>query len=272
MIDDASTDDSFNVIKKKFSRVRMYRNEKNLGYSKTYNRGTKHARGRYILHLNSDVTFTRESHLDLLVKFMDTHKNVGVVGCKVLKHDGSLDLPCRHAIPTLANVLFQMFGLFRIFPQWKTTNYYMTYLDVNQSTEVGGILGAFMFIRRSVIKKIGYLDEKFYMYCEDTDFCYRTIKAGWKVFYYPKVAIRHIHGGTSQQFRFRAVILFHLGMLHYYNKHHKRKSSVGLNTCVYLGLLIRFLLYMTIEIITHVVVYLQTAMISIAERGRNVRI
>ncbi len=249
LIDDASEDGTYDMLINNYPDAVIIRNTKNLGYSKTYNKGTKLAKGRYILHINSDVQFTKDSHLDSIIKFMDENKTAGIVGCKVLKHNGKLDLPCRHAIPTLKNVLFQMFNLYRLFPMIRSTNYYMTYLNENQITEVGGILGAFMLIRRRVFKNIGFLDENFYLYCEDTDFCYRAIRAGWKVFYFPKITVKHIHGGTTRQFKMRALLMFHKGIYYYYKKHHSKNNSIILNYFVYLGITARLALFLSWDVL-----------------------
>ena len=247
LIDDASTDETYNDIRALFPKIIVLRNTKNLGYSKTYNKGTKLAKGRYILHLNSDVLFTKNSQLWRMIAFLDDHTEVGVAGCKVLKHNHQLDLPCRHAVPTIKNVFFQTFGLYTLFPFVKGLNYYMTYTNENRTTEVGGVLGAFMLIRRKTWKDVGYLDERFYMYCEDTDYCYRAIQSGWKVYYYPHIAIMHIHGGTTRQFRFKAVYLFHKGMAHYYRKHYAHQHITIANACVYTGIFFRFLLFVGVE-------------------------
>lgn len=252
LIDDASSDGTFEYIKKSYPQIKLLKNKKNLGYSKTYNIGTKLARGRYVLHLNSDVYFTKDSHLDSIARFMDENPKVGIAGCKVLKNNGSLDLPCRHAVPTLKNTFFQLFGLYKLFPFVKSINYYMTYLDETQVTEVGGILGAFMLIRRELFKSVGYLDENFFIYCEDTDYCYRAKKKGWKIFYYPKITVKHMHGATTRQFRFRAVLLFHRGMLYYYKKHYAKNNNLFINLFVYFGITVRFLLFLGYEVILYI--------------------
>lgn len=251
VIDDGSVDKSVEMVKKYFPKIQIKKNTKNLGYSKTYNIGTKLSKSRYTLHLNSDVFFTKDSSLDLIIKFMDENPNIGISGCKIIKHDGSLDLPCRHSLPTLTNVFSQTIGLHKIFPKIKSANYYMTYLPNTQITKVGGIIGAFMLIRRRLIDEIGYLDERFFIYCEDTDYCYRAIKAGWDVYYFPKVKVKHMHGGTTRQFKIKSLLNFHKGMLLYYNKHHAQKNFFMLNLLVYLGILIRLTLFTTFGLLSN---------------------
>lgn len=247
VVDDGSTDDSIEIIKKYFPKIKVIRNIKNLGYSKSCNIGTKLSKGKYILHLNSDVNFTKNTHMNSLIKFMDEHPNTGICGCKIVKTDGSLDLSCRHSLPTIRNSLFQPFGLYKLFPNIKSINYYMTYLPDNQITKVGG-LGAFMLIRRKLIEEIGYLDERFFIYCEDTDYCYRAIKAGWDIYYFPKIKVKHMHGGTTNQFPIRALLIFHKGIFLFYKKHYASKNFLLLNFIVYLGILVRLTLFTTFEL------------------------
>lgn len=250
-IDDGSIDGSVEMVKKNFPKIKIKKNTKNLGYSKTYNIGSKLSQSRYILHLNSDVYFTKNSPMDILLRFMDENPKIGIAGCKIIKYDGTLDLPCRHALPTIKNVFFQTFGLYKLFPKVKSLNYYMTYLPDNQITKVGGIIGAFMLIKKEVIKQIGYLDERFFIYCEDTDYCYRAIKAGWDVYYFPKIKVKHMHGGTTRQSKIKSLINFHRGMFLYYGKHHANENFFLLNLIVYTGIVARFMLFAVMELLNY---------------------
>lgn len=251
VVDDGSNDGTFESIRKIYPKIQLLRNNKNLGYSKTYNRGTRVSKGRYILHLNSDVLITKSFDLNLLVRFMDKNPKIGIVGCRVLKKDGKLDFPCRHQIPTLGNVFFQMLGLYKYLPFFKKFNYYMTYLKETEVTEVGGILGAFMFIRRDVVNQIGYLDEKFFLYCEDTDYCYRAYKKGWKIYYYPKIFVKHLHGASTRKFRLKALVLFHKGIKYFYSKHYSKKNGELINYLVYWAIIIRFFIFFCLEVIAY---------------------
>lgn len=255
VVDDGSTDDSVGMINKYFPKIKVIRNIENLGYSKSCNIGTKLAKGRYVLQLNSDVNFTKDTSIDLLIDFMNKNPKIGICGCKIIRHDGSLDLPCKHAIPTLKNSFFQPFGLYKLFPKIKSINYYMTYLSDNEPARVGG-LGAFMLIRKKLIEQIGYMDEEFFIYCEDTDYCYRAIKAGWDIYYFPKVKVMHMHGGTTNKFKLRALLLFHKGIFLYYNKHYSNKNFFLINLFVYAGILARLLLFMSIELLKYPIVKL----------------
>lgn len=246
VVDDASTDGSIEMVSKYFPKVILVRNKKNIGYSKSYNKGTHLAKGRYILHLNSDITLKSKNSLDIILQYMETHKRVGIVGCRLFKNNGTLDLPCKRSFPTLKNILFQSVGLSRIFPKNRTFGeYYLTYLDENEVNEVDCLMGAFMFIRKKVFDEIGYLDERFFIYGEDIDFCYRTKKAGWKIVYYPLIAVQHRHGGTTRQFKLKHIWRFHYAMIQYYRKHTHNPPAV--QKIVEIGILLRFMGTLIIE-------------------------
>lgn len=255
-VDDGSTDRSVEIIKKYFPKVRIIKNVKNLGYSKSCNIGTRLSKGKYILHLNSDVNFTKNTSMSLIIKFMDDNPNIGIAGCKIIKYDGSLDLPCRHSLPTLTNAFFQMFGLYKIFSNIKSTNYYMTYLPDDKITKVGG-LGAFMLLRKELVRRIGYLDERFFIYCEETDYCYRAIKAGWDVYYFPKIEVKHMHAGTTNQFRIKALFLFHKGIFLYYKKHYSNENFFLINLFVYAGIVVRLIFFISVELFSYLKIKLQ---------------
>lgn len=243
VVDDASSDDSVKMLKNKFPAVKIICNEKNLGYSKSYNKGTKQAIGRYILHLNSDCLL--QNNLVQAIKFLDKNPKVGVVGAKIVKINGKLDLPCKRSFPTMANVFFQSVGLSFLFPKSKLFgHYYLSFLDESKIHEVDCLMGAFMLIRKEVIQTIGLLDDRFFIYGEDIDFCLRAKKAGWTIVYYPKIIVKHLHGGTTNKSYFSLLKhswLFHQAMFLYYNKHFAPKKSLFLNLLVYTGIILRFL-------------------------------
>ena len=119
------------------------------------------------------------------------------------------------------------------------------------SAPMGGILGAFMLIRRDVISKIGFLDERFFLYCEDTDYCHRAYKKGWKIYYYPKITVKHLHGASTRRFRLKALILFHKGIKYFYNKHYRKKHGKFINSLVYCAIFIRFFIFFCLELISY---------------------
>ena len=240
VIDDGSTDKSPYSIINEFPDVKLIRHNKNFGYSKSYNDGTRIAKGKYILHLNSDVVLIN-STLKPMIAYLEAHKEIGIAGCKIIKLDGTLDLPCKRSFPTPCNVLFQTLGLHRMFPESKVFgSYYLTYLDENKIHEVDCLMGAFMMIRREVVKNIGLLDERFFIYGEDIDYCFRAKQAGWQIVYYPKITVRHHHGGTTNNSKIKHIYKFHKTMIQYYNKHYSLKKPYIFNILVYTGIWLRY--------------------------------
>ena len=236
------------MIKKNYPSVKLICNKKNLGYSKSYNIGSKAAKGKYVLHLNSDIIFMTKISLKAALEYLEKNKKVGILGAKIVKPDGQLDLPCKRSFPTLINVFFQTFGLTFLFPKSKLFGqYYLTYIDENRITEVDCLMGAFMLIRKNVFKKIGYLDESFFIYGEDIDFCYRTKKTGWQIVYFPKIIIKHHHGATINKTQIKNLIRFHEAMILYYKKHFANKNNLVINFLVYIATFIRFFIYLILN-------------------------
>lgn len=252
LIDDASSDDIYDYAKKNFKDIVLVKNKKNLRYSKTYNLGSRIAKGRYILHMNADMYFRDDAKISEIIDFMDSNKTVGMLGNKVIDYyDGKLDPDNRHQIPTLLNAISQSLGLYKIFPKIKSLNYYMSYLSEDDMSEVGGI-GGFMLFRRELLKEIGYLDENFAIYCQDTDFCYRVIKKGWKIMYFPKSVIVHIGAGAVKRFNLRNQLIFQQDLLKFYKKNLINNYPSLVLYIVYVGLFFRFFVFLIVEIIIEI--------------------
>lgn len=211
VVDNASEDGSVEMVKKKFPRVLLIANSNNLGFSCANNRGIQINKGKYVLLLNSDTKVIGKA-LDLMIEFLDRHPRVDVCGCKLLSGNGEVHRSTQtfptlfreliHANPILKKLymgegslshklLFFFLSLFKT--EWAS------FIDYGQTTEVDVVTGAALMFRRSLVDKIGLLDEDYFMYVEDVDFCYRIKKAGGKVYYYPQAHIIHLLGQTSKQ-------------------------------------------------------------------------
>jgi hypothetical protein len=167
---------------------------------------------------------------------MEQHPDVGAVGPRLLNADGSLQYSCR-AFPTLGAGFFRQTPLGALFPRNRyVQQYLMTEWEHDSVREVDWLSGAAMMVRREVIEQVGMLDEDFYMYCEDVDWCYRIHQGGWKVCYLPHAVITHAIGGSSNQCQSRMIIVRHKSMWRYYLKHHGRGASALLLPLVLLGL------------------------------------
>jgi GT2 family glycosyltransferase len=204
----------------------------NVGFSAGNNIGIKKSSGRYILLLNPDTKLQPET-LQTMIDFMESRPDVGISGCKLIKADGKLDLACRRRFPNLLNSFARLF-----LKNNKNYNYFD--IDENQSMEVDSVVGAFLLIRKSVIDKIGLLDEQFFMYGEDLDWCWSCKEAGFKVWYYPQTFITHFKGESSRKAPFIMLKAFHDSMWIFYKKHYSKKYPFILNWLVYSGIYLRF--------------------------------
>lgn len=240
--DNNSTDGSIEMVKEKFPQVKLIENKENLGFPKGNNVAIRQSKGRYILLLNSD-TVVLEDCLSKCIGYMDVSKNIGVLGCKVVLKDGSLDHACKRGFPTPEASLFYILKLHKFFPKVEKFNQYdLGCLDEDKVSEVDSLMGAFMILRREVIEKVGLLDEQFFMYGEDIDWCYRIKQAGWQVVYYPEAKIIHYKGASSRKKPYKTLYEFHRAMILFYNKHYRLNYNIGITILVYIGVYIKFIL------------------------------
>ena len=246
VVDDTSSDDTIAIVRQQFPTVRLFANEKNVGFGKTVNVGLKEASGEYVLVLNND-TWMHEGALDAMIAFLDTHADTGIVGPKVLSGDGSLQQQCRRRIPTPAAALLYFTGIAKLFPKNpKVAGYLMTAADENQTTEVDAVSGACLMVRREVIDRIHGFDPEYYLYGEDMDFCWRAKLAGWNVIYHPDAVITHFggQGGTGKK-KLYATIEWHRAMWIFYRKHRAPQVAFPERALVYSGIALKTALAVT---------------------------
>ena len=231
--DSNSQDGSVEMVQQEFPQVKILDNRVNLGFSKGNNVAIKQAQGELILLLNAD-TEVRPDTFDLSVKYMDAHPQVGALGCKVLLLDGKLDQACRRKFPNPINSFLRLFGL-------KKYSDYNIDAPIDQEMEVDAVMGAYMMVRKSVIDKVGMLDEEFFMYGEDLDWCWRIKRSGHKIIYYPAAEITHVKYGASKNIPYRTIRWAHKGMKIFYRKHYAPQYNWVFNQLVYLGISLRML-------------------------------
>lgn len=240
--DNGSKDGSCEMIKSCFSQIKLIENHDNLGFAKANNIAIKESRGRYILLLNSDTVVT-EDCLYKCVSYMDEHNEIGTLGCKIVLPDGTLDHACKRGYPTPEASLYYMLKLYKIFPNSRKFGAYnLCYLPEDDVNEVDSLVGAFMMVRREAIEKVGLLDEDFFMYGEDIDWCFRIKESNYKVVYYPKAEIIHYKGGSSKKKRLKTIYEFHRAMYLFYNKHYAEKYNFIVTFFVYIGIGLRLTL------------------------------
>ena len=223
VVDNCSQDGSVEYLRRLHPQVQFIENQENLGFARANNKAIRQSDGEYVLLLNPDTIVT-ENTLHECVTFMDAHPEVGCVGVKQLKSDGSFALESRRGVPTPFTAFCKMSGLCSLFPKnRKLGRYYMQYLDNDQANEIEIISGAFMFLRRSALNESGYLDEDFFMYGEDIDLSYRLLKRGWKNWYLP-TPILHYKGESTNKVSYRYVHAFYEAMLIFFRKHYGHLS------------------------------------------------
>ena len=197
VVDNDSPDNSVLRIRKDFPKVTLIANKKNLGFSKANNQALEKAKGDYLLVLNPDTELKSDT-LAKMIDFMQKNKDVAVSTCRIELADGSLDRDCRRHFPTPWRSFCHFLNLSKIFPKSKIFDgYYMGYLPDNIEQEVDACAGAFMMIRATAVKKIGYFDEDFFFYGEDLDWCWRFKEKGYRIVYTPTTKIIHYKGASS---------------------------------------------------------------------------
>lgn len=242
VVDNASRDDSVAAIREQFPQVRLLENKDNTGFARANNQAMNIATGRYVLLLNSD-TIVQPDTLQTMVAYMDEHPDLGASGCKVILPDGSLDKACRRGFPTPSASFYYAFGFSKLFPDKPRFNQYqLGYLDPNKTYPIDCLVGAFMLVRQETIRQVGGLDETFFMYGEDVDWCYRIKQGGWGIHYHPATTIVHYKGASSRRKPVKIIYEFHRAMWVFHRKHYKRKYSWLTNTAVYCGIALKFML------------------------------
>jgi GT2 family glycosyltransferase len=228
IVDNASDDGSVEVIEERYPSVKLIKNKKNIGFGKANNLALEQANGKFLLLINPD-TIVKENTFEKIINFFDSTNDAGIVGCKVLNPDGTLQLPCRRGFPGPWTSFTKITGLSKLFPKSKLfARYHLTYLDENKTYEVDAISGAFMFIKRETYEKVGGFDPDFFMYGEDLDLCYRTQKAGFKVYYFHETEIIHYKGESTKRSRIDETKVFYNAMHLFVKKHFSASFVVQL--------------------------------------------
>lgn len=237
VVDNASRDGSCALVKTRFPAVHLIANSRNRGFATAVNQGLKNTTGRYVLWMNPDAELLDEGLQDLVL-YLDQHPNVGILGPQTVYPDGSHQLTCR-SFPSYQTALFNRHSLLT---KWFPRNpFSQRYLRLNLNTSgvqpVDWLAGACLLHRREVSDQLGGLDERFFMYCEDVDFCFRARKQGWEILFHPAARVLHRTAASSSQFPYRMLIEHHRSIWRYYTKHFRR-SFLG-DLLIRIGILAR---------------------------------
>ena len=222
IVDNNSHDNTPAYIAARFPEANIIVNNANLGFARANNIAIKQARGEYLLLLNPD-TIVPEDTLARCIRFMDNRPDAGACGVAMLKDDGSFAYESRRGLPTPFTAFCKISGLCALFPRSRLFGrYYLRYLNKNKINRIDVVSGAFCFLRRSAIDKVGLLDEDFFMYGEDIDLSFRLLNAGYKNFYLP-LRILHYKGESTQKSSARYLHVFYNAMLIFFNKHYRAR-------------------------------------------------
>jgi len=217
VVDNNSEDGSPDMVESEFPWVRLERMSRNLGFTGGQNHALSIRKGHHALLLNSD-TVVHANALKLCLDALKSDPTVGIIGPKLLNRDGSLQLSCRR-FPNPVAALLRNTILGRLFPNNRfTRDYLMQDWDHTKRGEVDWVSGAALLARGELIAKIGLLDDEYFMYCEDIDYCWRCWKAGYKVVYEPAAVITHAIGQSTDKAPNRMIGRHHRSMLRFYRK------------------------------------------------------
>nr|MBP7535290.1 glycosyltransferase [Chitinophagales bacterium] len=237
VVDNNSVDGSVAMVRQKFPEAILIANQNNPGFAAGNNQGMRIARGQYILLLNPD-TVVEEDTLKKCIDFMDAHPDAGALGVRMYDGKGNFLPESKRGLPTPAVAFYKMAGLGSLFPHSKRFNYYyLGHLNPNQVQQIEVLSGAFMFMSKAMLDKVGLLDEAFFMYGEDIDLSYRITQAGYKNYYLPTARIIHYKGESTKRGSLNYVRVFYNAMIIFARKHFSgdqaRLFVLGIQAAIY---------------------------------------
>jgi GT2 family glycosyltransferase len=244
VVDNTSADGSAEMVKNDFPQVILIENAKNNGFAAANNQGIAVAKGRYVLLLNSD-TVVLDNAIKKTLSFADAHPEAAVVGCRVLNPDRTLQPSC-FMFPSILNMLLSTTYLYKLFPGSRFFGReHMTWWSRDDVREVDVVTGCFMLVRREAIYQVGTMDERFFMYGEETDWCYRFKEAGWKVMFTPVGEIIHLGGASSRQTSSEMTLQLRGSILLFLKKHKSRLTYTLVCLLVSLFFFLRILYWLS---------------------------
>jgi GT2 family glycosyltransferase len=221
VVDNASSDGSSKLVESSFPHVRLIRNLANLGFAKANNIGIAQSRGCYLALINSDVKVLPDC-ISRLVDYCEQHPEVGMVGPRIIGRDGKLQRSCR-GFPRVWNMFCRALALDSCFPRSRwVSGFLLSYWPQDCLRPADMLTGCFWLVRRQALAQVGLLDERFFMYGEDMDWCKRFWLNGWQLIFIPSAEAIHYGGASSSNAPVRFYIERHRADLQYWEKHHSR--------------------------------------------------
>ena len=211
-------------------------NSENIGFAQACNQAIERYPSRYFLLLNPDV-IVHQTSIQKTLDYLKTREGTGIVGCRVLNPDGTLQRACRRSIPTLKSALYHFSGLGRLFPHSREFGHYnLSYLDSRESHPVEAVSGSFLMFRGQLLESIGLMDERFFLYGEDLDMCYRALRAGWSVEFFAGAEVTHLKSRSSNRESETSTFHFYDSMRIFYTIHYASDFSAWKNRMVFLAI------------------------------------
>jgi GT2 family glycosyltransferase len=218
LVDNDSSDHTVKIVEEQYPQVKLIRNKDNRGYAQANNQGIENSHGEYLLLLNPD-TEVQENSLIQMIRFMKENVQTGALGPQLLNPNGTIQPSCRE-FPKYSTLLWEFSGLSRLFPksrifgQWR-----MGYFNFHETREVDQPMGSCLLLRRKTLEEVGVFDQRFPMFFNDVDLCYRIKNAGWKIFFFPDAHILHHKGASTRQIKRRMIWYSHLAFYKFFRKH-----------------------------------------------------
>lgn len=236
VVDNGSQDDSVAMLQSQFPQACVIEAGRNLGFSGANNLGIQASRGQYVLLLNSD-TLVHPGALQAMIRYLDTHSDTGAAGCRLEYPDGSLQRNC-YKFPSPIRAIAENLLLTAAFPNNPILGDYRAWPH-DKVRDVDFIIGAALMVRRTAINQVGLMDEGFFLYSEETDWCKRMHQAGWRVTFVPDGTVVHLGGHSSRDFKERQFCESNRSAMRYIRKHHGPAGAFIYRLAMLVGAVLR---------------------------------
>jgi N-acetylglucosaminyl-diphospho-decaprenol L-rhamnosyltransferase len=249
VVDNASSDQTVEVIQNGYPHVRVVCNKQNVGFAAANNQAMRMTDGRYVMLLNPDTSVDAGT-VEVLVHYLDGSPKAWVAGPMILNPDRSLQVSGVR-FPSRSNILVESLFLDRLFPHSRLFGSHKElFEDPHEPRAVDYVQGSALMVRREAINRVGVLDEGFFMYFEEADWCYRIKEAGGEVHYSPVGKVVHYGGNAFAHFDERRLVHYHRSMLRFFKKHYSLAQTLGLRPILALRSTIRVFLWGTISLVS----------------------
>lgn len=251
VVDNASSDGSATMVKREFPEAVLIENSQNRGFAAANNQGIKIAKGRYVLLLNPD-TIVLDGAIQKTVAYADNHSDIGVLGCQVWLNENEIQKTC-FSFPSISGLLVQKLGLFHMFPKSRIFGWIDYYWwDRTTLMDVDVVSGMFMLVRTSAIEQVGMMDEDYFVYAEETDWCWRFQQAGWRCVFTPSARIIHLDGGSksTEQISVKMYVQQQKSLLIYFIKQRGRFSWMIAKAIYIISMMSRVAVFLAIASIS----------------------